>query len=164
MAPARTTAAIASPACLRTPVAMHRAPLMIGLALLAAALLAGCGNGPTKTSRDLTFYLTPTASPATIADKQDYVLTFNVFDADELGGHIDNVAWTVSRDGAPNVFTGTIATIASRQWVPVTITDNQPVGAHTYVITIDPANTVNEISEDNNSRVVAVTVLPLVIE
>ena len=141
-----------------------RASAILASVSIALGLAACAGKGETKSSVDLTFYLSPTAAPATIVAKQDYVIAWTLFNGNELSGHVDNVAWTVSRDGVPNVFTGTVATIASHQRVPLSLIDNQPIGAHTYVITIDPANTVNEVSEGNNSRAVVVNVLPLVIQ
>jgi hypothetical protein len=138
---------------------------MASAAALALAL-AGCGDSgkETKTTVDLTFYLAPTVAPTTVVANQDYVVSWNLFNSDQLGGHVDNVAWTVSRDGIPDVFNGVVPTLVSHQPVALSLTDNQPVGTHTYVITIDPANAVRELTKSNNTRIVTVIVQTLTIQ
>ena len=133
--------------------------------LLAVSLLAGCGGkGDKQQSLDLTFSQQSTVTPTTVVVGQDFQVGWNLFNADNLGGHVDNVAWTISRDGVPNAYSGTVPSIASRQVIAMSFVDHQPVGPHTYVITIDPANAVHELSENNNTRVVTVTVAPLVVQ
>jgi hypothetical protein len=135
------------------------------LAVVAACALVGCDNSKTKkTTVDLTFYLAPTITPLVPVDGQTVTVNFTLFNANLLKGEVDNVAWTVSRDGVPDVYTGTVPSIASHQRIPLSFTDTLAAGAHTYVFTVDPANAVDELTKTNNSQTLAVTVLPLVVQ
>jgi hypothetical protein len=120
---------------------------------------AGCGHPHKKPSDDLTFFQTPTVTPAAPLDGQTFTLAWRVFDADYYTGkHIDNVAWTVSRDGVAGFASGVVPVLDSRTPVDLSLTDTQTAGTHVYVITVDPGDTTPEANERNNSVTTTITV------
>ncbi len=135
--------------------------LLAALVLLVAC--AGCGGGTKDPSLDLTFFLQPVSSPALPLDGQPYTVSWTMFNADEVSETAVNIPWRVSRDGIDNFASGTIGSLHSRDRVDLSFTDSQAGGTtHVYVITIDPDNTIPELTKHNNSRVVTVVVAGII--
>jgi hypothetical protein len=133
-------------------------------ALLAAALLAAasCGGTP-KTTVDLTFFTTITLTPARPVVGQNYAINFFVENTDEQHSQLNQVQWTVQRNGVVNAFSGSIPALISHQPVPIALLDNQPPGTYLYTITIDPNNLIPSINGTNKTASISVTVLPLTV-
>lgn len=131
--------------------------------MVLAVLLGGCGGTP-KSTTDVSFFTTQTVTPTSPVQGQNYLIGFALENDDEQKSTLTNVQWSVSRNGVPNVYSGTIPSLVSHQPVPITLTDAQAAGTYIYTITIDPNNQIREISKTNNSVTISVTVLPLSIQ
>jgi hypothetical protein len=148
------------------PIARHVVRvIVVMLGLIAALGIAGCGSGKQPTAR-LQFY-PPAVSPAIgLSDTvwnttaNTFTVSWLVFNADPSGAVAYNVPWAVTRDGVPNVFTGTITAVPNHGWAPASFTVTEPVGVHLYQILIDPNGTIPQSSRDGAVITLWVTVFP----
>jgi hypothetical protein len=133
---------------------------LLGLVLAGALpLVAGCGGTP-KNTVNLTFFQAATVTPLIPVAGQNYVVNFNLFNADEQNSTIANVQYSVSRNNVV-IKTGTIPQLASHVPVGINLTDNEPSGLFTYVLTIDPNDLIPEIDKTDNTLLFQLKVVPL---
>jgi hypothetical protein len=84
-----------------------------------------------------------------------------VANSSNTGSTATAIPWSLSRDGIAGFLTGTITAILPDTAVPLSLTFTDTAGAHTYVLTLDPQDTLPENDTLNNtSEPVDITVGP----
>ncbi|MBA3707897.1 MAG: hypothetical protein H0W83_03640 [Planctomycetes bacterium] len=83
-------------------------------------------------------------------------VTFAIVNVDPT--QADGIPWSVSEGGVV-IASGTAATVPANGQTSITAGPfSAAIGAHTYVVTVDPANLIAESSETNNTETVTLTV------
>jgi subtilase family serine protease len=126
---------------------MRCSPRPLFLPVLCALItLVGCTTEE-ETGEDLAFASGITWSPDAPDSGEAVTVRFTMSNA---GDSTQRVEWAVAVDGVARTYSGVVTELASGASQEVSFTTQHASGTHTYYVTLDPDDDIDEDREDNN--------------
>ena len=143
---------------------MHDYAWHLGLLVLLA--LSGCAppnqQSQSSSTDSLSFAQGASYAPTPAVAGSTTTIAFTIADTSMVPGTVlNNIPYTVSRDGVSNFANGTIPSISGGGTASASFNDMPSLsGSHTYVVIIDPNNSTGASSSPANTQTTTIYYAP----